>query len=247
MTRKLALFSILVCAVSLAIGLAGASGTGNSARMSAAKGAAPIPFGTANLFVQINATDGDASLQLVLDGEAWKSLKLHTPGGRKILDVKGKGKLKSFGLIGLTAESNNPGLDEFPLEEFKALFPEGQYVLRGKTVDGQKLVGTATLTHDFPAGPVVLAPGRDAVVSPDNVVVSWNPVTEPPGIVIVGYHVVVARDNPHRVISIDLPPDATSVTVAPGLLDPDTDYKVEVVVVGTSGNETGTEVPFRTS
>jgi len=245
MMRKVALIVSLVFTVSLAIGLAATGGTANPARISAAKASAQIPFGNTDLFVQINATDGDAGLQLALDGEAWKSLKVFAPGGRKILNVSGKGKLKSFGLTGLTFESETPGLDE--IEEFKAIFPEGEYVFRGKTVEGQKLVGTATLTHDFPAGPVVVAPGEDAVVSRDNLVVSWNPVTEPPGIVIVAYQVIVTQNDPHRVISLDPPAGATSVTVPPELLEPDKEYKLEVMAQEESGNQTTTELLFWTN
>ena len=70
MIRKVGLIVFLVITVSLAIGLPAMSGTGNPARISAAKASAQIPFGKTNLFVQINATDGDVGLQLALDGEA---------------------------------------------------------------------------------------------------------------------------------------------------------------------------------
>ena len=206
-----------------------------------------IPFDKADLFVQINATDGDASLHLALDGEAWKSLKLLAPGGRKILNVKGKGKLKGLGLTGLTLESDAPELEEVPLEEFQAKFPAGTYTFRGVAVEGEKLKGTATLTHDFPAGPVVLSPEEDAVVSPGDLVVSWNPVTEPSGIVIVSYQVVVTREDPYREISIDLPADVTSVTIPAELLESGTQYSLEVTAQETNGNRTTTELSFATN
>jgi len=245
MIRRIGLIVSLVLTVSLAMGLPATGGQGNPARISAAKASAQIPFDKTDVFVQINATDSDVGLQLALDGEAWKSLKVFAPGGRKIVNVSGKGKLKSFGLTGLTFESETPGLDE--IEEFKAVFPEGEYVFRGKTVDGQKLVDTATLTHDFPAGPVVVAPDEDAFVPPDNLVVSWDPVTEPPGIVIVAYQVIVTQNDPHRVFSFDLSAGATSVTVPPELLESDKEYKLEVMVQEESGNQTATELLFRTN
>jgi len=214
---------------------------------SAAKAAEQIQFDKADLFVQVNASDGDASLHLALDGEAWKPLKLLAPHGRKILNVKGKGKLRSLGLTGLSTESDAPGFDEVPLDEFKSKFPAGMYVFRGVAVEGEKLTGRATLTHDFPAGPVVVTPEKDAVLPPGDLVVSWSPVTEPAGIVIVAYQVVVTREDPHREMSIDLPGDVTSVTLPGELLESATAYGLEVTAEETSGNRTTTEFSFSTN
>ncbi|MGH7832835.1 MAG: hypothetical protein ACREQK_04270, partial [Candidatus Binatia bacterium] len=65
----------------------------------------------------------------------------------------------------------------------------------GKTIDGIELEGKAALTHVIPAGPVILSRGEGDEVDPNNVVISWEPVTETitgsGDIVIVGYQVVV--------------------------------------------------------
>jgi acyl-coenzyme A synthetase/AMP-(fatty) acid ligase len=47
---------------------------------------------------------------------------------------------------------------------------------QGRTVEGDKLVATATLTHDLPDAPHIVTPEEGAVVDPDDAVISWDPV-----------------------------------------------------------------------
>jgi hypothetical protein len=48
------------------------------------------------------------------------------------------------------------------------------------------------------------------------------------------------------VFSVDLPASTTSVTVPAEFLEPGTQYKVEVLAIEASGNQTITEVEFMT-
>jgi hypothetical protein len=57
--------------------------------------------------------------------------------------------------------------------------------------------------------------------------------------------VVASREDPLRVVSIDLPADATSVTLP--LLESDAAYTLEVLAQEASGNQTVTQISFRTS
>jgi len=50
-------------------------------------------------------------------------------------------------------EGAEPNLDDVPLEDLLARFPAGDYQLVGRTVEGKRIAGTATLTHAIPAGP----------------------------------------------------------------------------------------------
>ena len=206
-----------------------------------------IPFEDATMIIEVNSTDGDAGLQVFLDGEPWRSVEVRSPDGRKIFTVGAKGELRNLGLTELFSESNEPSFDDMPLEEFLALFPEGEYLFSGKTVEGDRLTGAATLSHDIPAGPVVLSPEEGAVVSPDALVVEWEPVTGPPGVDIAGYQVIVEREDPLRVFQVSLPSTATSVTVPSEFLEAATDYKVEVLAIEANGNQTISENPFMTS
>lgn len=206
----------------------------------------PIPFAEARMIIEVNATDGDAGLQVFLDGEPWRSVQIHAPDGRQILDIQATGDLKNFGLTELFSESSEPPFAEFPLGEFKALFPEGEYRLVGTTVDRATLEGTATLTHDIPEGPVIIQPEEDGTVPSKRAVVSWEPASQPEGVEIAGYQVIVTREEPLRVFSVDLPADATKVSIPVGFLEPDVEYKVEVLAIEENGNQTLTEISFLT-
>jgi len=149
-------------------------------------GARPVEFSDARLKVEINATDGDAGLQIFLDGEAWNEVELVDPVGNAVLDVDVTGRAEDFGLTELFSESSEPPFEEFPLEQFKELFPEGTYRFRGSIVDGTPVTASATLTHNFPDGPTIVSPAADTRVRPDRVVVERAPVTTPAGIDIAG-------------------------------------------------------------
>jgi hypothetical protein len=206
---------------------------------------APIRLADARLIVEINATDGDAGLQVFLDGEPWRSMAISGPDGRTILAVEAEGRLTNFGLTELFSESSEPPFDEFPLARFNALFPEGTYNLAGTTVEGQRLVGRATLTHAFPDGPRIVSPADGATVARDDLVARWKPVTTPAGIRIAGYRAIVTREDPLRVLSVDLRAAVNRVEIPSEFLEPGTEYKLEVQAIEASGNQTLTEIAFR--
>ena len=56
-------------------------------------------------------------------------------------------------------------------------FPAGEYRFLGRGIEGEKLVGSATLTHDLPDGPTLLYPLEDSgPVDRFNTVLMWEPV-----------------------------------------------------------------------
>ena len=61
---------------------------------------------------------------------------------------------------------------------------------------------------------------------------------------IEGYQVVVDSDDGS--VIVELPADATSLTVPPEFLVLGTDYKFEVLAIEESGNQTITEAEFTT-
>ena len=245
MTGKLVLTSVGLALLAAAVGGATAAGAGG--REGAAAQRKPIRFEVSDLFIEINATDGDAGLQMDLDGEDWRRLVLRDPSGRTLMDATNKGRLRGYGLTGMTFESSEPPFSEVPLRRFKARFPEGLYTFRGMTIEGRRLVGSDRLTHDFPAGPRVLAPAEDATVDPAGLVVRWEPVTRPRGIRIVRYIVIVTEAATERELSLELGPGARSATIPAGFMARGREYAVEVLARERSGNQTITEVPFRTS
>ena len=209
-----------------------------------------IEFDESKIWIEINDTDGDSGLQMKLDGEGWKSVKIFDPKGKKIFQVKGLKGVKKTGLTELFFESAEPGFDELPLAEFLKRFPEGTYKFRGRSVEGDKMRGSATLSHTLPDAPAGNSPAEDSVQNPANTVITWQSVTNPTGSQITKYEVIVEEDGDQddpRSISAILPPSATSFTVPPEFLASGEDYKYEIVATETSGNRTLVEVPFKTS
>ena len=56
------------------------------------------------------------------------------------------------------------------------------------------------------------------------VVARWSGPPEPPGIDIVGYRVIVTREDPLRIYSVDLPASARRVPVPAAFLEPGTEH-----------------------
>jgi len=213
--------------------------------------AAPCALGAtleeAQMIIEFNSTDEDIGIQLFLDHGPWKRMKVFDPDDRKIFDVKGTGSLGMLGLTELFFESEEPTLDELPLEDFLGLFPEGQYRFKGRTVGGRNLKGKATFTHVIPEGPILVAPPDGGSVDPANAVIEWEPVADPAGSEIVKYQVIVEREEPTLLVfSADLGPDATTLTVPAEFMLPGTDYKFEVLAVEAGGNQTISEREFST-
>jgi hypothetical protein len=231
----------LLAAIAFLIAIAVAKSNSSPDAQAAAK---PIRLAQSTLIVEVNATDGDAGLQVFLGGEPWRSMTISGPDGQTILEVEGEGRLQNFGLTELFSESSEPPFTVFPLAKFKELFPEGRYSFAGETVKGQRLMGEARLSHDIPDGPEITSPEDDATVARSNVVARWNAVAETGGIDIVGYRVIVTRENPLRVFSADLPASARRMPVPSEFLQSGTEYKLEVQAIEESGNQTLTEIAF---
>jgi hypothetical protein len=218
----------------------------------------------ADVFFELNATDGDVGIQAFLDGDAWREVGIQDPDGRKIVDVTGKGGLKELGLTELFFESDEPELAELPFAELLLLFPEGEYTFEGRTVEHSKLVGTDELTADLPCPVEIISPVEDEEVPVDALTIRWTPVpgvfdpdtsvcTSEDEVELVGFQVVVELENEAenllRVFSVDLPPDATELPVPEEFLVeamevPGTEVKVEILAIEASGNKTITERPF---
>ncbi|MEW6146216.1 MAG: hypothetical protein AB1598_14480 [Thermodesulfobacteriota bacterium] len=223
-----------------------------------------IPFSDAQIRIEVNATDGDAGLQIFLDGEAWKQIRIEDPNGRLVFEVDNFGKLRRLGSTELFMESNEPDFQEdMSLPAILKLLPAGVYDFEGTTVEGEELEGEAELTHVLPCGPEVTSPGDGDTLNPNApVVIEWEPVTskldtasatgecsDSADIEIIAYEVIVELEGaePPQKLDIFLPADATQVTVPAELIVPGGEYKFEVLAIEASGNQTITEGIFMTS
>ena len=213
-----------------------------------------IPFSQTKIIIEVNATDGDAGIQISVDAAGWEKLEIFDPNGQKIFDVTGSGSVGIQGVTELFFESEEPSLEDVPLDELFARFPEGNYTFKSTTVDGKKLSGKATFTHAIPDGPEIVSPEEGDALDPNMpVVIDWNDVTDPfPGtpsaVTIVGYQVIVERVKPQPllVFSVSLPATVTQVTVSPEFIQANAEYKFEVLAIEAGGNQTISESTFKT-
>jgi hypothetical protein len=222
-------------------------------------GDGPITLDEAKIIIETNFTDGDAGIQVFLDGEAWKKIRIIDPNGKKVLNVKGKGNLKNFGLTELFLESEEPNFSEMPLLDILTLFPEGDYKFKGKSVEGDKLEGTATLSHNIPCGPENLMPEEETVdISADDVIISWDQVTNMlnnddedctgEAIAVGTYQVIVEDLDTGNEFSIHLPAlnGGNQVTLPEEFIEDGKTYKYEVLAIADNGNQTIAETWFCT-
>lgn len=227
-----------------------------------------IPFDEANIFFELNNTDGDLGIHALIDGDAWKRLLIEDPRGHRMLVIRVKGRLRRQGLTEIFFESAEPPFesddpDEVTLTpaEFFARFPEGEYEIEGRTLDGEELESTAEVTHLMPAPTEnVMVSGEEAAEDCDAplpsvsepVIISWDAVTEShpdlgrsgEPVDIDRYQVVVEQEDLGAALSVDLPPSATSFEVPSDFIALGDEFKFEILAREASGNQTAVESCF---
>ncbi|MDJ0654049.1 MAG: hypothetical protein QNJ40_07850 [Xanthomonadales bacterium] len=220
-----------------------------------------IPFDEANVYFELNNTDGDLGIHALIDGEPWKKLEIEGPNERTQLLIRLRSKLRRQGLTELFFESAEPTFDELDPADFFARFPEGDYEVSGDTIEGDELESTAEVTHLLPAPPVIsvnateLPDGCDGAVPEISTpfTVSWEEVelshpelgrtNEPLEVEI--YQLVLERlSEPELNFTVDVESDITSVAIPSALVGSGDEFKVEVLVREESGNQTATESCF---
>jgi len=201
-----------------------------------------VELAISRIYIEYNSSGNDLGFHVFLDGEDWRKIKISNPRGRRIFEVEGKGSYR-LGLTELFFEGTEPSLDDVPLDELLALFPEGEYEFSGKTVDGSDLTGTGILTHAVPAPPSNLSAELGAS---NSLVIRWDPVTGPPEgfpdrpITIIGYQVIAGS------FQVTLPASSLSVTVPPEFVASLAAgaHQFEVLAIESGGNQTITEGSF---
>ena len=232
----------------------------------------PLEYDELRALIEINATDGDAGFHFLIDAAGWKEVRITDPDGKKIYKVQGTGGVGEQGLTENFFESAEPSCADVPLATVLDRFPEGEYLVTGKSIDQEKLEGETELTHALPGAPETLAPDQIGGVSPAApVMITWTPgdtlgncppdgvdldpvdLDPAPGDVpLFGFQVVVGQEAPDPFVEfiIEVPAGVTSVTIPPEFLQMDAIYKYEVVAIedrdGEKGNQTISESFFCT-
>ncbi len=194
-----------------------------------------IPFAKLKLFLEFNSTDNDLGVQLLLDAPDWEHVEGSDPRGREVVEIETAGRLQKLGLTELFFESAEPSP-----EEVLSKIPAGTYSFSGKTVDDERLAGTATLSHVLPAAPA-FSPTDGAVVDMNNLVIAWKPIGG-----LASFQVIVADQTSGLELIVDLQPSVTSFRVPTEFLRRNTPYKIEVLAVAMNGNKTITEATIQT-
>ncbi|HEX6434766.1 MAG TPA: hypothetical protein VFZ87_11015 [Gemmatimonadales bacterium] len=192
------------------------------------------PFEIAEAFFELNATDHDMGLQILVDAEGWKQVSLTDPEGRRVFGIQSDNALAEIGITELRFESEEP-----EPSEVRSRFPAGRYTFRGQTVEGENLVSTVNLSQRMLPAPT-MTPRNGQLVDPRNTVVRW----EAPGADMV--EVIIEQDELGHVFDVTLSSSTTRLTLPPQFLRSGREYKIEILSIGENGNRTITESTFRT-
>lgn len=255
--RKLIPFAI--GAVAIAAAQAGSSG-----HVSAAE---ELEFEVAQIYLELNDTDGDLGLHGLIDGDAWKSLEIESPNEQVLMNAWIRGALRRQGMTEFFFESAEPSFDELPPRIFFKRFPEGTYEIDGITLEGNELEGEVELSHVLAGPPAnIMVNGEPSAANCDAelpvvgepVTIDWDPVTQShPTLGTTGVAVVVQKyelvgeieregETPDvLVFKVDLPPDVTSFEFPEGFTGmADGEIKFEIVTRLDNGNQTAVESCF---
>jgi len=214
------------------------------------------PFSEARMIIEYNSTAEDVGIQVFVDAEQWRKLRITDPDGLPVFRATAKGSLLAQGGgAELFLESVEPEIADLPLSEFFKRFPEGEYRFQGRAAECERLVTQVPFKHGLPAGPNILAPGTGGENCGQDVpipaVVQWETVTENINggdIIVERYEVIVEqRENEKHVFDVFLGPNATQVVLPAEFLLPGTDYDFEVLAIAEGGNQTISEGCFTTA
>ena len=229
--------------------------------------AGELPFSEAQLYFELNHTDGDLGIHGLIDGDAWKSLEIEGPGEQLLMNVWIRGSLRKQGMTEIFFESDEPSFDELSPAAFFKRFPQGIYEIEGITLEDDELEAEIRLSHVM-AGPPggIKVNGKNSAVNCDAtlpvvsepVTLDWNAVTRSHptvgtpnvNVTVLKYEVVgeIEREgqNPDvLVFSADLPRNVTVFEFPESFTAlADGEMKFEIVTKLTNGNQTAVESCF---
>lgn len=195
-----------------------------------------LHFKEERLAIEYTATAGEASIVVEAESEEQvQSVDVHDPDGTPVFRLRA-GYKPSLALSGFVIETR-----ESDLKVLLESYPEGTYAMRGFSVGGQELAGSAMLSHELLAAPVVTYPVEGAVDVPlGNFVVRWNTDAR-----AEGYRVSLEQGENDGLI-VQLPAGSGSFVVPGGLLEASTDTQLEIAAIASNGNSTLVEIEFTT-
>jgi hypothetical protein len=226
-----------------------------------------LPFSEAQLYFELNDTDGDLGIHGLIDGDAWKSLEIEGPNEQLLMNVWIRGALRRQGLTEIFFESDEPSFDELSPAAFFSRFPEGIYEVEGITLDDEELEAELRLSHVMPGRPGgIKVNGKNAAANCDAalpvvsepVTLDWNAVTKSHPTIgkanvnvnVRSYEIVgeIEREGqiPDVLVFSALLPRNVTIFEFPESFTAlaDGEMKFEIVTKLTNGNQTAVESCF---
>ena len=215
-------------------------------------------FAQAELFVELNDTDGDLGFHAAIDGGTWTLLQVHDPSGRPLLGIESSGRLRSQGLTQLAFESQEPSFDELDPAMFFRRFPEGIYEIEALAQGGGTFRNQVRFSHVLAAPPQATVNGQPAVpcdapvlpVALSPVLIDWEPVTES--------HPEIGKKGPVKIsryqffveqgdtkLSMDLLPTVTEFEIPTSITSAGGIWKFEIIARTSANNNTAIESCFK--
>jgi len=226
-----------------------------------------LEFSEAQLYFELNHTDGDLGIHGLIDGDTWKMLEIENPAEQLLMNVWVRGSLRKQGMSEIFFESAEPTFDELAPAAFFKRFPEGVYEIEAITVDDEEMEGEIRLSHVL-AGPpaTVTVNGKTAArncdvalpVVQEPVLLDWSPVTRSHpsvgrpnvNVKVQQYEVVGEIEREGKtpdvlVFKVDLPPGVTQFEFPEDFTGmADGEMKFEIVIKLDNGNQTAVESCF---
>jgi hypothetical protein len=216
------------------------------------------PFAQAELFVELNDTDGDLGLHAAIDGGTWTELEVDDSRDRSLLGIISAGRLRTQGLTQLAFESQEPAFDELSPAAFFRRFPEGAYEIEALAQGGGTFRSKVRLSHVLAAPVESTVNGQpaapcDAAVLPvvaSPVIVDWDPVTTPHPEIGKSGPVTISRyqffvEQGDTKLSLDLLPTITEFEIPVSLTSAGGVWKFEIIARTSQNNNTAVEACFR--
>ena len=220
-----------------------------------------LEFGEAELYYELNNSDGDLGIHGSIDGGPYIELEIHDGKELTIGRLTAQGALAKQGLTQFFFESAEPKFSELSPRKFFQRFPEGEYEIVAQTASGQFIeaevqlsqlmaapVGNITVAG-VPAAARCTAPNLPVVSAAAPIVIDWDPVTfSHPSIgkrgpvQIAEYQFFIQREGVK--LALELPPDVTSFEVPASIIAMGNDFKFEIIARTVSGNNTTIESCF---
>ncbi len=208
-------------------------GTGLVVARSASTAGVVQEFDELTLSVEINATDLDAGIVFFVDtDESVELLRIVGPTGETVLRL-GANDPVDLGLTEIRWESAEPDI-QTPL----LAYPEGKYTVTAMAFNGTLIEGVVDLSHSILEAPQVFI--RSDELEVDQVVIEWvlDPKAERYWLEVDGGSI--------GEFTLPMLAGINRFQLPESLLEPATEYKVGVAVVGDNGNAVMSEVEFAT-